>query len=491
MPSKLDSLLALGLAAGFGMLAGGVALAATIGPTISSSPRVSVTPSMTITPRINPNYHYDRVRLPPAGGGDKTTGDQPPRKIIKVDPSGPSGLGPSGPSGRSQPAGRAARSSNVPAVGERRFVPNEVLITLGGKLTEQGVDALARRHRLTRMESQTFQLTNQRMFRWQIPDGRSVPAVIRALQADGILVQPNHVFTLGQSQGQNAAQADPAQYTSTKLRLSAAHGLARGGNILVAVIDSGIDTEHPELAGVVVDRFDPADADAPHVHGTAIAGAIASHSRIVGAAPAAQILAVRAFGVASAGAEGTTFNILKSLDWSAGKGARIINMSFAGPRDGALEKALAAARQKGIVLIAAAGNAGPKSPPLYPAADPNVIAVSATDADDKLFAASNRGPHIAVAAPGVDLLLPAPAASYQVTSGTSFSAAYVSGVVALMLERNPALSPDAVRKILMASSKDLGPKGRDEMFGAGLIDAFQAVTAAEPKTTTASGQPQR
>ena len=89
-------------------------------------------------------------------------------------------------------------------------------------------------------------------------------------------------------------------------------------------------------------------------------------------------------------------------------------------------------------MVAAAGNAGRESPPLYPAANPNVIAVSATDAQDQLFPASNRGSHIAVAAPGVDIFLPAPDEKYQMTSGTSFSAAYVSGVAALMLERNPA-----------------------------------------------------
>ena len=100
------------------------------------------------------------------------------------------------------------------------------------------------------------------------------------------------------------------------------------------------------------------------------------------------------------------------------------------------------------MLIAAAGNFGPKSPPQYPAADPNVIAVSATDADDQMFRASNIGPHVAVAAPGVDILLPAPDNDYQLISGTSFSAAYVSGVAALMLQRAPGLTPDGVRKIL-------------------------------------------
>src|SRR5438132_2901844 len=90
---------------------------------------------------------------------------------------------------------------------------------------------------------------------------------------------------------------------------------------------------------------------------------------------------------------------------------------------------------------AAAGNAGPNSPPLFPGADPSVIAVTATDVDDALFSGANRGNHIAVAAPGVDVLVPAPEGAYQFTTGTSVAAAEVSGVVALMLERNPSLTP--------------------------------------------------
>ena len=135
-------------------------------------------------------------------------------------------------------------------------------------------------------------------------------------------------------------------------------------------------------------------------------------------------------------------------------------MSFAGPADPALSRELAAAKAKGAVLIAATGNFGPKSPPQYPAADPNVIAVSATDADDRMFGASNIGPHVAVAAPGVDILLPSPGNDYRLISGTSFSAAYVSGVAALVLQRAPGLTPDAVRKILEQTAKDLGPVGK-------------------------------
>ena len=284
-----------------------------------------------------------------------------------------------------------------------------------------------------------------------------------------------------------AAAGDPAQYTLSKLRLNEAHNFAKGSNVLVAVIDSGIDAGHPELQGTVVGSFDALDAaEKPHSHGTAIAGAIASRSRLMGVAPAARILAIRAFGVAGTSAEATTFAILKSVEYATKSGARVINMSFAGPADPALSRHLTAARGKGIVLIAASGNFGPKSPPQYPAADPNVIAVSATDAEDKLFSASNRGNHIAVSAPGVDILLPAPDSNYQMISGTSFAAAHVSGIAALILERKPGLSPDNVRQILQSSSKDLGPRGKDDQFGAGLVDAYQAILALEPRT--ASGQ---
>jgi subtilisin family serine protease len=168
---------------------------------------------------------------------------------------------------------------------------------------------------------------------------------------------------------------------------------------------------------------------------------------------------------------------------------RVINMSFAGPRDPSMERALRAAHDKGIVLIAAAGNAGPKSPPLYPGADPNVIAVTATDVNDKLFSGANRGRYIAVAAPGVDILVPAPDNAYQLTTGTSVASAEVSDVAALLLERNPGLGPEDVHKILTASAKRLGTKDRDDDYGSGHIDPSKAILSAgdlKPNELTAS-----
>jgi subtilisin family serine protease len=222
----------------------------------------------------------------------------------------------------------------------------------------------------------------------------------------------------------------------------------------------------------------------PHPHGTGMAGAIAAHQRLMGIAPAARLYAIHAFSSGAASADSTTYNILKSLDWAASKGVRVINMSFAGPRDPSMERALKNAHDKGIVLIAAAGNAGPKSPPLFPGADPNVIAVTATDANDKLFTGANRGRYIAVAAPGVDILVPAPDNTYQLTTGTSVSSAEVSGIVALLLERNPKLTPADIRRILTASAKRLAPGERDDNFGFGLIDPLKALQLADPRTAT-------
>jgi subtilisin family serine protease len=262
--------------------------------------------------------------------------------------------------------------------------------------------------------------------------------------------------------------------------LAEAHKLSTGNRVLIALIDSGVDATHPDLVGAITESFNAAGDDpTPHSHGTGMAGAIAARHTLQSVAPKVGLLAVRAFSPASA--EGTTFNILKGLDWASTRGARVVNMSFAGPTDPRLSEALAKAAGKGLVLVAATGNAGPNSPPLYPAADPNVLAVTATDDEDGLFAQAVRGDYVAVAAPGVSVLGPGVDGTYQFTTGTSVAAAEVSGVVALMIERNPALKPADVRRILMRTAKDLGAKGRDREFGAGLVNAFQAVRQARSR----------
>ncbi len=381
--------------------------------------------------------------------------------------------------------------TGVPSADERRYVPNEVVVEVARTLSPQALNALARRHRLSTLQSFEIQITGTRFQRLRIDDRRSVPQVVRALETDGAVmaVQPNYIATLQEMGARLSLPADIDLYAPGRMRMPEALRLATGDRVLIAVIDGGVDTGHPELNGMVVTTFDAiGTGDHIHPHGTSIVGAIAARARLQGTAPGAHILAARAFGTNRNGMDGNTSDIIRSVDWAVQQGARVINMSFAGPRNPALERALVAARQRGIVLVAAAGNQGPSSPPLYPAALSGVIAVTATDQDDRIFRAANRGNHIAVAAPGVDLWLPTLDNDYRLTSGTSFAAAAISGLVALMIERNPRLSPDQIRNLLMSTARDLGPAGRDPQFGAGLVDAYQAVISVMPPSPTA-GRP--
>jgi Subtilase family len=385
--------------------------------------------------------------------------------------------------------GPAMVASGAPQPGETRFVRNEVLVGLPTGMSARDLAELARMHRLNHVGKESATLTGTTLHAWRFDEneGRSIGDVIRDLEADKRVssAQPNYLFKmndrfkLAQVIDKEAIDADfGPQYSIAKLRLPEAHEVTTGRDVLVAVIDSGVDTRHPEIDGSVAATFDAVSSrTGPDAHGTATAGLIVAHDRLTGVAPGARILAAKAFVSTPEGIEATSLSIVRSLNWAIERGARIVNMSFAGPVDPGVTRALAAARQKGVILIAAAGNAGRKSAPLYPAADPNVIAVTATDAGDHLMSEANRGQHIFAAAPGVDILVPAPGGGYHLARGTSLSAPQVAGVVALLLSVRPELTQDGVKDILAASAHDLGPKGRDDKFGVGLIDAYQAVDA--------------
>ncbi|MFL6797361.1 MAG: S8 family peptidase [Xanthobacteraceae bacterium] len=374
--------------------------------------------------------------------------------------------------------------TGVPPAGESRFMANEVVFQIGANTSQAAVDAAVRRLGLSTVGSYTSTLTGGTVLHLRIGEGRQLAEMVRALEAENMgIAQPNYVYRVQQDPmlAARTSVGDPAQYVVGKLQLGETHRVATGSNVLVAVIDSAVDTRHPDLAGSIVEQFDAVGrADRPHVHGTGMAGAIAAHRKLLGIAPNARILAVHAFRPdANESAQATTQHIIAGLEWAITKGARVINLSFAGPYDPMLQLAIKRAREKGVVLVAAVGNLGPNSPPLYPAADPNVIAVTATDQNDKVFAQANQGPYVAVAAPGVNILEPAPNAGYQVTTGTSVAAAHVSGVAALLLERNPSLDPAAVHEILTLSAKSIGPQGRDDKVGWGLIDPARALQFAE------------
>jgi subtilisin family serine protease len=420
------------------------------------------------------------------GTGDGTGGGN--SSNASTSSGGSSANGTSGGSKNTKSQVVRRSGSGVPPGNERRYIPDRVVFELigrSGPLTD-----FLNRHRLELIGTHQLPLLNTTIYNARILDGSSVPTKVRAIEAaGGARVQPEYLFvTAGDGVPTRVEAPDAAQYAVPKLHLDQAHVLARGDNVLVAVIDSGIDAEHPALAGVLEKSFDALNSnEGPHAHGTALAGIIAGQNRLSGAAPKVHILGARAFS----STQGSTISIIASLDWAVSQGARVINMSFAGPHDPALGRALAAAHQKSVVLVAASGNAGPKSPPLWPAADSHVIAVTATDYDDRLYSMANRGSHVAIAAPGVDILVANPGGAYKMETGTSFAAGFVSGVAALILQRKPQLSPDAVKKVLLSTARDLGPKGRDDQFGAGLLDAFQAVNAVEKPTEAVLQVPAR
>ncbi len=408
--------------------------------------------------------------------------------------------------------------TGVPPVGETRYVTNEVVFHVGANVSRQAVDDLMRKHGMSIAGAESMSLTGGTMYQVRVANNKAMTDVVRDLEAENIgLAQPNYVFHLqrdaateqtGAEPTQDTpvtpsdapapaaadapqdttlaarpAGGDPSQYVVSKLKLGEVHRTATGKNVLVAVIDSQVDATHPDLARSISEQYDAVGRrDKPDAHGTGMTGAIAAQRKLLGVAPGAKILAIHAFSPdASDSPQATTKHILAGLEYAIKKGARVINMSFAGPYDPVLQLAMKKARDKGVVLIAAAGNAGPKSPPLFPAADPNVIAVTATDANDKIFAKANRGPQVALAAPGVEILEPAPNGGYQLTTGTSVAAAHVSGVAALLIERNPTADAATIEEILTMSARNLAPGGRDDDFGWGLVDPVNALLEIDAK----------
>jgi subtilase family protein len=437
------------------------------------------------------------------GGGGPAL---PPQRRIAPPTQPPTGVA-------GQPPGR--RRGSVPAIpaNEERFVRDEVLVEFRPDVSPQAAFDIAMRERLTLVASQRLELIDSTINRYQILDGRSVPAVVAALARDPNIVstQPNYLYSLQQEE-----RGSPQElYPRARMHLDAAHSISEGGGTLVAVIDTIIDSAHPEIAGSIADsvdliRADPkpdvkgmatyenalvtmsgGSASEPYVHGTAIAGVIAAHGELTGVAPKARILAVRAFAPRSdeRGAQGTTHNIVIGIDWAFKHGARVANLSFGGPRDELLSDALAIGVARGMIFVASVGNKGAEAPPLYPAADENVIAATASDEKDGIFKRANHCSLACVAAPGVDLRVSAPPTGYRTASGTSLAAAHIAGVVALVLDKRPDLKPRKVREALFGAAKR-SSRSRpypEETSIAGVVDAYETLEAAlvEPEELTA------
>ncbi len=377
------------------------------------------------------------------------------------------------------PAAQASTPAASTSAGND-FVPDEVLVTLDPESSLNVENAVAQSYGLQVSGRWILELLDTRLVRFRIPDGRPVPQVIAAMAGDARVISPQPNFYYRPQTGSSTVAPAELQYALAKVGVTSAHKIANGRGTRIAILDSVVDGTHPDLAGAVEDTFDVSGKGkrASDDHGTAIAGIIRARGMLRGVAPEATLLSVGVYeqSAADGSAAATTSNLLRGLDWALARRANVINMSLAGPADSLLEQGVTAMSSNNAVIVAAAGNGGAEAPPAYPAAYETVIAVTAIDVADRLYASANRGAYIAIAAPGVDILTPGLDHAHQLQTGTSFAAAHVSGIVALLLDRNPKLSNKRIRRALTKAAGDLGVPGRDDEYGAGRANAFRSLS---------------
>jgi subtilisin len=262
-----------------------------------------------------------------------------------------------------------------------------------------------------------------------------------------------------------------------------------GRGVKVAILDTGIDYDHPDLpvAGGVnfVGARDgstaPADWNDRHGHGTHCAGIVAARNNaagVVGVAPDAILYAVKILGD---NGSGYTSDIIQGLDWCAANGIKVASLSLGGGGTTSLQNACNNAYARGVVVVAAAGNSA--GAVMCPAAYSSVIAVSATDSRNLLASFSNYGAKIELAAPGVGIYSTYKDGGYVSMSGTSMACPHVAGAAALAWASGLSSSA-AVRDRLMSTAEDLGTAGRDASFGYGLVDAQRAAGGSATPTPT-------
>ncbi|MEJ0061286.1 MAG: S8 family serine peptidase [Terricaulis sp.] len=250
-------------------------------------------------------------------------------------------------------------------------------------------------------------------------------------------------------------------------RQSSGGGGSASGRI--GLIDSGVDASHPALAGLSIRQRGFVGSNAiAGAHGTAVASLLAGDAPdFHGAAPGASLSVADVYGGQPNG--GGAAAIVAALGWLAEQRTGVVNVSLVGPPNRALEAGVRAMVARGFVIVAAVGNDGPSAPPLYPAAYPGVIGVTGVDARDRVLPEAGRGGQVDFAAPGSDITAAAPGGGYARVRGTSYAAPIVAGLIARNLS---APNPDAAARAeaqLTSSAADLGARGADQTFGAGVV----------------------
>ena len=251
-------------------------------------------------------------------------------------------------------------------------------------------------------------------------------------------------------------------------------------DIVVAVIDTGVQLDHPDLEGRLAEGFNVIDPSSPPDddvgHGTHVAGIIAAQVNnqegVAGMTWYTRIMPIKALDSTGAG---SAYAVAEGVIWAADHGAHVINMSLGNyAQSQFLHEAIQYAVDKGVVVVAASGNDNTDRPG-YPAAYPEVIAVAATDPGGGKAEYSNYGDYIDVAAPGTSIASTYPGGRYAALSGTSMASPHVAALVSLIRAANPELTPAEVADIVCSTANDLGDKGKDPYFGYGEIDVQKAL----------------
>ncbi len=263
-------------------------------------------------------------------------------------------------------------------------------------------------------------------------------------------------------------------------------GTTVGDAVKVGVIDTGIELSHPDLAANIKGGYNAINstrsANDDNGHGTHVAGIIAAANNsigVVGVGPAIDLYAIK---VLSRTGSGYLSDVIEGLNWAVVNGLQIVNMSLGSSSNvQSFADAVVAAKAAGLVMVAAAGNSG--AAVSYPAAYPEVIAVSATDSNNMIASFSSRGPEVDIAAPGVSIYSTYKGKIYKTLSGTSMASPHVAGAAALLMsvpakcdaDLSGACSPDEVQSRLENTATDFGALGKDFLYGAGLLNVWASL----------------
>ena len=282
----------------------------------------------------------------------------------------------------------------------------------------------------------------------------------------------------------NDALYSDYQWNLSNIMTETGWNVSKGGeDVIIAVLDTGVQSDHPDLAGQltagynVIDGSQSAEDDVGH--GTHVAGiigaAVNNNEGVAGISWYNKVMPVKVLDSSGAG---TTYSVAEGIIWATDNGAKVINMSLGNYASAQfLHDAIRYAYDRDVVLIAASGNDN-TSRPGYPAAYPEVFAVAATDAHEARAPFSNYGDYIDVAAPGDGIASTYPGSQYAALSGTSMAAPHVAGLAGLIRTKNPLLTNEEVMEVMRSTAKDLGKRGKDEDFGYGQIDVIRALQAA-------------